>query len=122
MLISFGEKTLKLSTKEEIVVPNVVTTVIPERIIQQYNLFCSESGFAPMGHSTLHAILNVCSASVRNSLQGLEDVVHKLAECCEKGFSWAKEKKEQLKAAKRYLKGDYKVTDCCNYHKTIPQQ
>ena len=78
----------------------------------------------------------MCSASVRNSLRGLdyftvqgakafddlEDVVDKLAECCEKGFSWAKEKNEQLKAAKRYLKGDYKVTDHSNYHKTIPQE
>ena len=132
--LPFGEK--MLSTKEEIVMPNVVRTLIPERIIQQYNLFCSESGFALRGRSTLHAVLNVCSASVRNSLRGLdyftvqgakafddlEDVVDKLAECCEKGFLWAKEKKEQLKAAKPYLKGDYKVTDHCNYYKTIPQE
>lgn len=76
-----------------------------------------------MGRSTLHRILNSCSVSVRSSVQGLdyftaeganafddfEYVVDKLGDDCGMGFSWAKEKKEQLKAAKRYLKGDYKV-------------
>lgn len=121
--LPFGERTLKLSSKEKIIVPNVLRTVIPERIVQQYNLFCSEAGFVPMGRSTLLRILNVCSASVRNSLQGLdyftaqgakafddlENVVDKLGDDCGMGLSWAKEKKAQLKAAKRYLKGDYKV-------------
>ena len=103
--------------------PNVVRSLIPERIIQQYSLFCSEAGFVPMGRSTLHRILNSCSASVRSSLQGLdyftaegteafddlEYVADKLGDDCRMGLSWPKEEKEQLKAAKRYLKGDYKV-------------
>ena len=77
-----------------------------------------------MGRSTLLRILNVCSASVRNSLQGLdyftaqgskafddlENVVDRLGDDCGMGLSWAKETKAQLKAAKRYLKGDYKVS------------
>ena len=33
--LPFGEKTLKLSTKEDIVVPNVIRTLFPERIVQQ---------------------------------------------------------------------------------------
>ena len=70
--LPFGESTLKLSSKEKIIVPNVVRTVIPERIVQQYNLSCSEAGFLPMGRSTLLRMLIVCSASVRNSLQGLD--------------------------------------------------
>ena len=121
--LPFGERKLKLSSKEKIIVPNVVRTVIPDRIVQQYNLFSSEAGFVPMGRSTLLRILNVCSASVRNSLQGLdyftaqgskafddlENVVDRLGDDCGMGLSWAKETKAQLKAAKRYLKGDYKV-------------
>ena len=101
----------------------MVRKVIPERVIQQYNLFCTETGFAPMGRSTLHKILDVCSASVRNSLQGLdyfivqgiqtfddlESVVDKLGEDCGTGSPWVKEKKEQLKEGKRYLKSAYKV-------------
>ena len=76
-----------------------------------------------MGRSTLHNILDVCAARVRNSLQGLdnftaqgkqafdylESVVEKLGEDCGMGSAWVKEKKEQLKEGKRYLKSDYKV-------------
>jgi hypothetical protein len=67
--------------------------------------------------------LNVCSASVRKSLQGLdyfsaygakafddlEEVVDKIGDSCGVGLSWAKEKKGELKVAKWYLKSDYKV-------------
>ena len=70
--LPFGERTLKLSSEKKITVTNVVRKVIPERVIQQYNLFCTETSFAPMGRSTLHNILDVCSASVMNSLQGLD--------------------------------------------------
>ena len=117
--LAFGEKTLKLSTKEEIAVPNVIRTLIPERIVQQYNAFCCESGFVLMARSTLIAILNVCSASTRNSLQGLdyftaqgakafedlEDVVEEIGEKCGKGSLWVKEKKEQLRSAKKIPEG-----------------
>ena len=34
--LPFGEKTLKLSSKTEIKIPNVVRTMIPELIVQQY--------------------------------------------------------------------------------------
>ena len=37
------------------------------------------------------------------------DLIEEIGEKCGKGSLWAKEKKEQLKSAKRYLKGDYKV-------------
>ena len=114
--LPFGERTLKLSSEKKITVPNVVRKVILERVIQRYNLFCTEMGFAPMGRSTLHNILDVCSAGVRYSLQGLdyftaqdtqafddlESVVDKLGEDCGMGSSWVKEKKEQLKEGKRY--------------------
>ena len=117
--LPFGEKTLKLSTKEEIAVPKVIRTLIPEQIVQQYNAFCCESGFVPMARSALIAILNVCSASTRNSLQGLdyftaqgakafedlEVVVEEIGEKCGKGSLWVKEKKEQLKSAKKIPEG-----------------
>ena len=112
--LPFGEKTLKLSTKEEIAVPNVIRTLIPEGTVQQYNAFCRESGFVPMARSTLLAILNVCSASTRNFLQALffftaqeakafedlEGVVKEIGEKCGKGSLWVQEKKEQMKSAK----------------------
>ena len=121
--LPIGERTLKLSSEEKITVLNVVRKVILERVVEQYNLFCTETGFAPMGRSTLHNILDDCSVSVRNSLQGLnyftaqgtqafddlESVVDKFGEDCGMGSAWVKEKKEQLKEGKRYLKCDYKV-------------
>ena len=107
--LPFGEQTLKLSTKEEIAVPNVIRTLIPSEKCS--SIMC----FVVMAHSTLLAILNVCLVSTRNSLQGLdyftaqeakafedlEGVVDEIGEKCGKGSLWVKEKKEQLKSGKR---------------------
>ena len=99
--LPFGEKTLKLSSNTEIRIPNVVRTMIPEQIVQQYQSYCHETGFVPMSRSTLCRILKVCSASV--PLQGLDyvsaegakafdelaTVIDNLGDYC-KGLSWAK--------------------------------
>ena len=117
--LPFGEKTLKLSSKTEIKIPNVVRTMIPEQIVQQYQLYCHETGFVPMSRTTLCRILKVCSASVRKSLQGLDyvsaegakafdelaDVIDKLGDNYGKGLSWAKDQSEKLKMAKRFKVG-----------------
>lgn len=122
--LPFGEKTLKLSSNVEIKVPNVVRSLIPEQIVLQYQGYCNEVGFKPMSRSTLCKVLSVCSASTRKSLQGLdyvsaagakafdelEKVVEKLGDDYGKGLTWAKVQKEKLHQAKRYLKGDYKVS------------
>lgn len=121
--LPFGEKTLKLSTDVDIKIPNVVRNIIPEQCILQYESYCQEMNFQPMSRSTLRRVLNVCSASARKSLQGLdyisatggkafddlENIVDKLGDCYEKGLTWAKQTNQKLKDAKRYLKGDYKV-------------
>ena len=57
--LPFGEKSLKLSSSAVIKVPNVIRSIIPEHIIEQYKGYCHESGFTPMSHSTLCRILNV---------------------------------------------------------------
>ena len=126
--LPFGEKKMKLSSNEELTIPNVIQSVIPAQIISQYHALCSEEGFKPMGRNgTLYRVLHVCSASVRKSLQGLDYVsaqgakafkelelaAEKLGDNCGLDLSWAKDKKEKLKVAKRYLKGDFKVTSCC---------
>ena len=123
--LPFGEKTLKLSGSE-IKIPNVVRNSIPEQVVKQYQSYCVETGFnSPLSRSSLCRILDVCSASVRTSLQGLdyfsaegaksfEDLmaaVDKLGDVYGCGLSWAKEQTRKLKVAKRYLKGDYKVSD-----------
>ena len=39
--VPFGEKIIKLSTGEELTTPYVIRTMIPERIVQQYQQYCS---------------------------------------------------------------------------------
>ena len=122
--LPFGEETLKLFFNTEIKVPNVVRTIVPELIVQQYQSYCQETGFVPMSRTTLCRILKVCSASVRKSLQGLDyvsaegakafeelaDVMEKLGDSPHvRGLSWAKDQSEKLKMAKRYVKSDFKV-------------
>lgn len=121
--LPFGEKTLKLSNSTKITVPNVVRTLIPEQVVQQYTTYCQETGFQPMSRSSLCRVLKVCSASVRKSLQGLdyfsadgakafddmEEIVEKLGDEFGKGHTWSKKQISNLKMAKRYLKSDYKV-------------
>ena len=120
--LPFGQKQLTLSTGEVIKVPNVIRTMIPQRIVRQYTQYCEETGFKPFSQSTMLRILSQCSASVRKSLQGLDyyaadgtrafddliSLVRKINEV-ESDMDWERRMIESLKAAKLYLKGDYKV-------------
>ena len=120
--VLFGDKLLKLSTGEIIKTQNVIRTMIPEHIVQQYQQYCCETNFEPMSKRTLQRVLAVCSSSVRKSLQGLDNFSAQGAEAfdhleklvdqlvdCGKTQQWAREIKQQLRLSKQYLKGDYKV-------------
>ena len=115
--VPFGERLLKLSTGEVIKTPNVIRMMIPERIVQQYQQYCSERGFETMSKRTPHRVLDECSVSVRKSLQGLDNfsaqgteafdaldkLVDKLVDCG-KTEVWAREMKQKLRSSKQYLK------------------
>ena len=120
--LPFGKKSITLSTKEVLTVPNVIRMQIPESIVKQYRTYCEESNFVPLSRSSLLNILSVCKASTRKSLQGLDyissagtqafDDLHSVVERLGDevmGMSWAKEQTEHLRSAKRYLKSDFKV-------------
>ena len=120
--LPFGERTVTLTSRETIKVPNVIRTMIPERIVKQYIAYCDETGFKPLSRSTLVRNLNVCPASVRKSLQGLDYISSSGAQAfddlCEvsellgdagQGVGWAKQQQSRLRESKRYLKSDYKV-------------
>jgi len=127
--LPFGQKHLSLSSGQVLEVPNVIRALIPERIVQ-YQEYCKESGITCLSRRSLLRILDVCSASVRKSLQGLdyftasgskafnelENVADRLGELG-MALSWAKQQKQQLKLAKRYLKSDYKVRNTKNLNK-----
>lgn len=124
--LPFGEKHLELSSGKIIAVPNVIRTMIPERIVTQYIQYCAESNFKPLSRSTMLRILSECSASVRKSLQGLDyfaaegarafddlgSIVQEIAFLRSDGADWATMMQDSLKAGKLYLKGDYKVCSC----------
>jgi len=57
--VAYGTKTLRLSDGETIEIPNLVRTVVASRLTHLYQSYCSESGFEPMGRSTLLSILKV---------------------------------------------------------------
>ena len=67
-------KTLKLDSAERVIIPAVVRILIPSRIIQQYICYCKQEQFQPASERSLYRILDVCSASVQKSLQGLDNV------------------------------------------------
>ena len=120
--LPFGERSITLSNRETIKIPNVIRMMIPERVVKQYLAFCDETCFKPLSRSTLLRILAVCPASIRKSLQGLDyvssagsqafddlvNVAERLGDAG-KGMGWTKDLKTRLLAGKRYLKSDYKV-------------
>ena len=134
--VAFGTKNLKLDSGEHIIIPAVIRTLIPSRVIEQYAAYCKEEGFEPAGERSLFRILDVCSASMQKSLQGLdnvtaagaqafqnlEGVVHTLEESGSRR-EWGEAKIKALKEAKRYLKTDYKVhvsrQEDCRDHCTV---
>ena len=70
--LPFGQKTLKLSSGQLVEVPNVIRTMIPQRIVRQYTQYCKETGFEAFSERTMLRVLNECKASTRKSLQGLD--------------------------------------------------
>ena len=51
--LPFGEKKLTLSTNDVITVPNIIRSIVPERIVKQYQQYCLETNFSRLSRSTL---------------------------------------------------------------------
>ena len=121
--VAYGTRKLKLDSGGRAVIPAVIRTLIPSRIIAQYQAYCREIGFDPASERTLFRILEVCSASMQKSLNGLdyittdgvqaletlEDIVSTLKVENAVTSNWEKETKQQLLDAKRYLKADFRL-------------
>lgn len=122
--LPFGLRYLKLSSGKVLETPNVIRTMIPQRIVKQYEQYCSETNYKPFGSSTMLRILSCCSATVRKSLQGLDYIaaegakgfedLHRILDRlgeCGLGREAVSQYQKSLKEAKQYLKSDYKVYD-----------
>lgn len=126
--LPFGTRKLRLTSGEEINILNFIRILILYRPGDQYLHFCHETGFKPLGKSTLlKVIAESCGASVRKCIQGLDNylaegtrvfddlrvIVDKLSQA-----SLTNEKAAQLQESltedKQYLKEDYKV-ECITY-------
>ena len=70
--LPFGQRSIVRSDKTTIKVPNVIRTLIPERVVQQYTAYCDDCNFRALSLSTLLRVLSVCSVSSRKPLQGLD--------------------------------------------------
>lgn len=84
--------------------------VFSSRLVQQYQAYCKQTKFKPFGAATMLHILSACPATVRKSLQGLDNT----AAAGAKGFDdlstltgWLEEmglSKESAKCWERSLK------------------
>ena len=97
--------------------------MIPEWTVMQYTKYCCETNYKPFGHRTMLRILSECSASVRQSLQGLDyfaaegawafgdlaSILENASLLRDDGREWSARIMDTLKAGKLYLKSDYKV-------------
>lgn len=131
--VAFGTKTLKLDSGEKIIIPAIIRTVIPSRIIKQYLDYCKEQEFEPASERSLYRMIEVCSASMQKSLQGLDNITAEGVEAFDQAFSMLEGLADQrinvtatqklLKDGKRYLKNDFKThigrDEQCSDHCTV---
>ncbi|XP_078352229.1 uncharacterized protein LOC144636901 [Oculina patagonica] len=130
--IPFGQRYLRLSSGKILETPNVIRTMIPSRLVKQYQTYCVETDFTPFSPATMLRVLSACAATTctRKSLQGLDYVAADGAKGFEDLCSMVEQLKEKggldretakgweisLKEGKEYLKADYKVhiSECCS--------
>ncbi|CAH3177369.1 unnamed protein product [Porites lobata] len=120
--VAYGTRKIKMSSGECLEIPDLVRTVISSRMVKLYQLYCSEVGFQPLGRSTLFSILKICAASQKKSPAGLDNVTSEGASAFDtlekvvetmtslgSSLQWADNVRQRVRAAKRYLKADYKL-------------
>ncbi|XP_064621124.1 uncharacterized protein LOC135484023 [Lineus longissimus] len=120
--VAYGTRTMKLSHGEKLEIQNVVRTTIVSRLIQLYLAYCEEIGFQPLKRSSLFSIIQVCAASQKKSLAGLDNiaaegsqafdtllkVLEVLGDC---GYPHAtiEDLNVKIQSARVYLKTDFKL-------------
>ena len=116
--LPFGQRLLSQADGSLLETPNLIRTMIPERIVAQYTQYCKEVNFTPFSRSTILRVLSSCAATVRKSLQGLDYVAadggkafDQLIEMVLKLNNvdrvWVSRLQEVLKEAKQYITRPY---------------
>ncbi|CAC5377276.1 unnamed protein product [Mytilus coruscus] len=121
--LPYGEKKLKLSDGTVQNVPNLIRCMSSSDIIQQYKVYCEENTIIPLGESTMYKILSECTATIRQSFEGVDYFVaeggrafatleavakelHSLDLMTQTEFS---DINKLLLQSKRYMKADFRV-------------
>ena len=120
--VPFGQRYLRLSSGKILETPSVIRTIIPNKLLKQYQAYCEETEFTPFSSATMLRVLSACAASVRTSVQGLdyiasdgakgfEDPCGMVNQLKKKGLDreTAKGWEMRFKEGTQYLKADYKV-------------
>ena len=103
--------------------PNIVRTITRSTMVALYLKYCTEEEFTtPLSRRTMFRILEVCEASQRKSLQGLDniatdgamgfDTIERIVNDLEQAnvdSVWAEEARERLKNGKLYLRVKYPI-------------
>ena len=114
---------LKLENGEKIEMPNIVRTITRSTMVALYLKYCTEEEFTtPLSRRTMFRILEVCEASQRKSLRGLDniatdgamgfDTIERIVNDLEQAnvdSAWAEEARERLKNGKLYLRVKYPI-------------
>lgn len=120
--VAHGTRTLKLSSRETISIPNVVRNMVAARIIKQYVSYCKEIAFSHLSERELYRVFKYCPAQQKKALQGLdnisadglrgveklENVIRKLGERGKRS-EWVAGVINLLRAFKSYLKDSYRL-------------
>ena len=120
--VAYGTRTIKISSGEKSIMPNVTQTVTRSTMTAEYLELCQEKGFEPFSQATLSHILEVRKAPQRKALKGLDngaaegmvafETLDKVVEELQKASAspeWIVNIKKRLNRGKKHLKTDYKV-------------
>ena len=58
--LPFGQRYLQLSSGKVLETPNIIHTMIPQRIVRQYQQYCEETSFKPFSANTMLRIFLFC--------------------------------------------------------------
>ena len=86
--VAFGTKINTLDSGENIVIPAEVHIIIPSRVIEQYRIYCAQTGFESVGDRSSYRIIEVCAASPQKSLPCFDDTTAEGIEVMEDMKRW----------------------------------
>ena len=119
--LPFGERLVCLADGSVLETPNLIRTMIPERVVAQYTQFCRQNNYCtPFSRSTILRVLPSYAATVRKSLQGLDyiaadggkaydDLISMVSKLRSEDRTCISQLQRVLKESKQYIKADYKV-------------